>query len=133
MASVVSIWIKQLDGMVPKLGNTLALTDNSGCVGWLHQNNFYNVTHPVEVAITHQLADCCIDHNTMLHSQNIKGTLNVVADALSWKFELSDTQLTHYCAKSFPFQLPQGFRNMYNSETDRFLDLLQSSSSMILH
>jgi hypothetical protein len=59
MVSVVTIWIEHLHEAVPLHGNTFALTDNSGCVGWLHWNNFSEDTHPVEAAIAHQLADCC--------------------------------------------------------------------------
>jgi hypothetical protein len=77
---------------------------------WLHHRNFYEVTHRLDAAVAHKLADCCLSHNTTLHSQQIKGTRNVVADALSCQFGLSDAQLTTYCHKHFPLQLPQDFQ-----------------------
>jgi hypothetical protein len=57
LASVVNILIEHQSGAVEDLSNILALTDNSGCVAWIHRNNFCEEQQPVEAAIAHRLAD----------------------------------------------------------------------------
>jgi hypothetical protein len=65
LACVITIWLEHLHGAVPTLGNTLAISDNTF------------------TCIAHKLADCCIGVNMTIHSQNIKGKKNLIADALS--------------------------------------------------
>jgi hypothetical protein len=96
MSCMATVWLEHLNGAVPHLGNNLALSDNTSCVGWLHKCNFYKETHPVQAAIAFQLADCCMSHSTTLRSQHIKGKKNVVADALSCRHDLSALQLTNF-------------------------------------
>jgi hypothetical protein len=76
MACVVTIWLTHLNNAVLDQGNTLALTDNSSCVGWLHKCNFFEDTHPVQDATAFKLPHRCLENKTTIHAQHIKGKKN---------------------------------------------------------
>jgi hypothetical protein len=82
--------------------------------------------------VAHKLADCCLSHDMALHSQHIKGTCNVIADARSCLFGMSNAYLTTYCHKHFPLQLPQDFQICQLPAEIISRDFLHNSSCKIV-
>jgi hypothetical protein len=79
--------------------------------GWLKQTNFsaadedpIKATICLEIAQKH--ASLFIYHNIKEYSQWFPGKENIIADALSWDFDLSNLELTKTLCLHCPSQLP---------------------------
>jgi hypothetical protein len=96
IAAVITVWVPILDGSITPTSCILALGDNSSAVGWLHKANVNEShTEPFEIATRH-FTSLLMAANSCLRSQHFKGIYNKIADALSCKFDLSDTNLTSF-------------------------------------
>lgn len=102
LASVVTILWAVQHGEIQADDVILALTDNSSCAAWLHRSNFTDIVNPVACEIAHKLASTCMELGFILHPQHIAGKQNVVADALSRRFDMNPEQLTHFIKNTYP-------------------------------
>lgn len=109
LASVVGILTEQENNFIPPFGNVLALTDNSSCACWLHRNSFNKIAHPTNTEIATTLAHSCITNSFSIHPQHIPGSSNNIADALSRRHLLTDSELTSFLLTSHPEQIPKNF------------------------
>lgn len=107
LASVVTILLAQIWGDIDELGVVLALTDNSGCVAWLHTCNTDPKTKPMLHEISRTLATTCMKHQFIIHPQHIPGKSNGAADALSRRFDLNTRRLTKFIKTNFHLQVPR--------------------------
>lgn len=110
LAAVVGILIELRHGDIPQYGNVLALTDNSSCAAWLHKSNFDELYSPFQAEIACKLATECINHDVALNPQHVPGKHNVVADALSRRWDTSDFAFPHLMFDHFPTQTPENLQ-----------------------
>jgi hypothetical protein len=110
IAAFISVWVVIMDKQVQKETCFLALCDNSSGEGWLHKANIDESKNlPLHMAArkfagTLLQVDCC------LYSQHIAGPLNVVADTVSRRFDLSHKDLTSFILSNYTKQVPHSFR-----------------------
>jgi hypothetical protein len=109
VASVISVWVEILDNP-PIYSCFFSFADNTSAVGWLHKANVDDsVNKPLQAATRH-FANILLQANCCLYSQHFKGCENKVADTLSRKFDLSDTDLENFIISNFSSQVPSSFR-----------------------
>ena len=114
VASVIGPWIDILSDDLPPHSCSISMTNNTTSAGWLRKSNFAetgeNAPHllaKLQVARSH--ANRFIDHDIKEYSQWFPGKANLIADALSRDFHLSNTQLTTLVRFSLPHQNRQLF------------------------
>jgi hypothetical protein len=109
IASVISVWIEILDG-APSQSCFLSFADNTSAVGWLHKANVNETANkPLESATRH-FATLLVQANCCLYSQHFRGSENKVADALSRRFDLTDSELEIFIHSTLHYQVPNTFR-----------------------
>ena len=84
-------------------------TDSSSALGWMHHSTFDPVKYPSHDIVARQLAMDLISSRSSLFSQHIKGSANVIADALSRDFHLSDSLLIQMIQFVYKQQVPENF------------------------
>ena len=110
MACVIGIWLELIHNDINKEDVILALTDNASAAGWLHKCNTDWRRNSTRTIIAHHLANLGITHGFIVHPQHIQGKENDAADALSRRFDLTDSQLTHLITTNFSHQIPKTFK-----------------------
>jgi hypothetical protein len=88
------------------------MMDSTVSAGWLKQPNFSEADKdPIEATIRLKIAQkhasLFIHHNIKEYSQWFPEKENNVANALSWDFDLSNSELTKTLRLHCPSQLPQ--------------------------
>jgi hypothetical protein len=90
----------------------LCIGDNTSALGWIRKSKFRPDKDPEQAShlalarhITHLLAELDVTQG----GKWLPGVDNGVADALSRRHELNDSDLTDYIVSSFPTQTPIGF------------------------
>ena len=110
MATIITIWIDALEGLIPNLSCCLGCSDNTSGVGWLHRANFNPITQPVHEECSRHFARIMMMIRSTLYSQHQTGKHNDIADLLSrWHF-LSNTDLTLFLKSKFETQMPSNFQ-----------------------
>lgn len=84
----------------------LSLSDSSSTVSWLHKSNHDPQSSPVHNDIARWHAQNQIVNDACDYSQHVKGSENLVADALSRDFHLSDEKLLSLLQATVPHLLP---------------------------
>ena len=114
VASIIGPWIDILADDLPPQSCSISLTDNTTSAGWLRKSNFADdndktphMLAKLHVARSH--ASRFIDHDIKEYSQWFPGKENIIADALSRDFHLSDKHLTDIVRSSLPLQNRQLF------------------------
>jgi hypothetical protein len=110
LAAAIGIIEEHRSGAIPKLGQILALTDNSSAVGWLQHANANPSTSPTLYKIAIELANTCISSSFSIYPLHIPGKSNGTADALSRLHDLSDDELTQHVLSHFVAQTPPNFK-----------------------
>jgi hypothetical protein len=105
---VVTLWIDIIAGRTPPQSCLLSQTDSTSADGWLHKSNFTDDTCPIQLLVARHLATLVIEADTCLYSQWFAGEDNIVSDALSRRFDLTDTALTSLLLSTVPSQVPHG-------------------------
>ena len=82
----------------------LAFTDSSSALGWLFKSTFNTNTHALHDKVARELAWFCTKNHVSLFTQHIPGCNNIIADALSRDFHLSDSALTDLLILYLPQQ-----------------------------
>jgi hypothetical protein len=79
--------------------------------GWLRTSNFSDSEdEATQLTTARHLAGLIIDSQSCLYSQWFAGVDNVVSDALSHDFHLTDSHLTHVMQSEIPNQVPFGLK-----------------------
>ena len=114
VASTIGLWMDILVGNLPPLSCSILLSDNTTSAGWLGKSNFVDQgdgrAHSLaklQVAWAH--AARFMEKNIHEYSQWFPGKDNIIADALSRDFHLSDNQLTQLIRSHLPPQPCQLF------------------------
>ena len=103
LAAWIGVWIEMLENK-QKYTRYLCLTDNSCAIGWLYKANFCPDSQKVNDVVARKMAEVLMDNECCLFSQHIKGSSNVIADALSRDHHLPDKQLTFALNAIYPKQ-----------------------------
>ena len=85
----------------------LSQSDSSLAVGWLHRANIDQNSNPPLFSATQKFTHIILTINVCIYSQHIPGVSNVIADALSCRFDLDDNSLT-CLINSYPHLQVQG-------------------------
>ena len=93
LSAWIGIWIELLTSD-EKNRRILCLTDSSSALGWLYKSNFCPESQKHNDIVARKLAQVMMEKETALYSQHIKGSSNVIADALSRDHHLSSKKLT---------------------------------------
>jgi hypothetical protein len=111
LAGMISIWLESLREKIPQESCLLSQTDSTSAARWLHKSNFCDsVDEVVQLCTACKLASIIIDSDSCLYSQWFQGDENIIADALSRDFHLTDSELTFLILHSLPNQAPIGFK-----------------------
>jgi hypothetical protein len=111
IAALISIWIDDYYKELPKEACILSQTDSTSASGWLKKSNFSGSSeNQVQLSTARKLASIILTSETCLYSQWFPGDENVVADACSRDFHLSDIELTELIFSFAPHQIPNGFK-----------------------
>jgi hypothetical protein len=87
----------------------LAFTDSSSALGWMHKASF-NDDQETHDDVARFLADTCMNNDSSLYSQHIRGLHNVLADSLSRDTHITDNKLTFMLKTLFPEQAEKNFK-----------------------
>jgi hypothetical protein len=107
MASIITIWQAILYERSGQEECFLSLGDNSSSVGWLHKASIDPTRNLPLFLASRKFATIMLTNNTCIYSQHIPGVSNVIADALSCRFDLDDNSLT-CLINSYPHLQVQG-------------------------
>ncbi len=111
IACMITIWIDVLSKDIELESCILSQTDSSTAAGWLRKSNFADTENEaVQLTMARHLAMLLIESKCCLYSQWFPGDLNVVSDALSRDFHLSNTELTNLITTSASDQVPFGIK-----------------------
>jgi hypothetical protein len=111
IACMITIWIDMLSGNIEYELCILSQTDSSTAAGWLRKSNFTDSGDEiVQMTTARHLANLTIQHKCCLYSQWFPGDENVVSDALSRDFHLSNTELSNMITTFTPKQVPFGIK-----------------------
>jgi len=106
---VISIWIDVLSDSIEPESCILRQTNSTSASGWLRKTNFADSKEEkVQMTTARLLVNLVINSKCCLYSQRFPGDENVVADALSRDFYLSNTDLSNLIIFLFPSQVPFG-------------------------
>ena len=106
---MISIWIDILSNSIEYESCIPSQTDSSSVAGWLRKSNFVDSDNEIgQMTTAHHLAHLVIDSKCCLYSQWFPGDQNIVADALSRDFHLSNTNLANLITSLVPSQVPFG-------------------------
>jgi len=106
---VISIWIDVLSDSIEPESCILRRTNSTSASGWLRKTNFADSKEEkVQMTTARLLVNLVINSKCCLYSQRFPGDENVVADALSRDFYLSNTDLSNLIIFLFPSQVPFG-------------------------
>lgn len=86
----------------------LAFTDSTSALGWLYKASF-SESKPIHDKVARWLALKLMERDSVLYSQHIKGTHDVIADSLSCDHHLFDNQLTMLFKILLPDQTQKNF------------------------
>ena len=109
LASAISIHLTLLQNPDKQL-HILAFTDSSSALGWLYKSSFNPITQPLHDEVARWLASRIIASDSSLYSQHIRGVYNIIADALSRDFHITDDWLTTLLYFYYPEQMPANFK-----------------------
>ena len=110
MATIITIWIDALEGLIPNLSCCLGCSDNTSGVGWLHRANFNPITQPVHEECSRHFARIMMMIRSTLYSLHQTCKHNDIADLLSrWHF-LTNKELTFFLKSKFESQMPSNFQ-----------------------
>jgi hypothetical protein len=110
LASFITIWQSILEGTSEPKECFLSLGDYSSAIGWLHKASVNPAKNLPLFMATRKFAEVLIGHGSCIYSQHIPGVTNTIADALSRRFDLSDSQLNNYILSNFSNQVLPSFR-----------------------
>jgi len=110
LASFATIWQFILDGTSEPEECFLSLGNNSSAIGGLHKASVDPAKNLPLFMATRKFAEVLIGHGSCIYSQHIPGVTNTIADALSRRFNLSDSQLTNYILSNFSNQVLPSIR-----------------------
>ena len=102
LAEVVAIWLGILEKEVGKFSCSFSGTDNTSAIGWTYKSNFCDSTKKPHLLISRLLARLVMDSQSCLYTQHLKGIHNIVVDALSRDFHLSNLVLTSLLKYFYP-------------------------------
>lgn len=107
VSTLIGIWL-ELTVTNMDYARILCLSDNNSAVGWLQKSNFDSDKQSRHDTVVMKLASLLLEHDTTMYPLYIKGDQNVISDALSRDFHLSDKKLTFALTSLFPTQPPTG-------------------------
>ena len=115
LASTIGPWLDMINNQIPPLSCILSMTDSTTSAGWLRKSNFADVgdTDPHMRAKMHTSrahAARLIKYKIREYSQWFHGKFNILADALSRDFHLTDSNLVNALRNHLGPQMPQDFR-----------------------
>ncbi len=110
LASIITVWQAILHNNSMDEECFLSLGENTSSVGWLHRANMDDKTNLPLFIATRKYAKIILSSCSCLYSQHIPGSSNKVTDALSRRFDLSDSELTTLICSSYLHQVPISFR-----------------------
>ena len=88
LAMVINVWLECLDSKSQDYPCILAIGDSTSAIGWLFKSSKLSSAkdnqYDAHLFVARKLAALLIDYDACLASQHIKGTMNVVADLLSF-------------------------------------------------
>jgi hypothetical protein len=94
IACVITIWVDILNQEINPEDCILSQTDSTSANGWLRKSNFSDSDEEAtQLTTARHLAKLIIDSQSCIYSQWFGGADNVVSDALSRDFHLSDNLL----------------------------------------
>ena len=114
LASVICIWIDEIEGNIAPEDCLLALGDNTSSAGWLRRSNFMEDDEEdhdttIKLLVARHLATIIQRTSSCLYSQWFHGEDNTVSDSLSRDNHLTNISLTNLLCKHVPYQLPPNF------------------------
>ena len=101
LATLVTLWLDILQDDTHPESCILSQMDSTSTAGWLCKSCFKETDQLLKMKISRKLTHVTMQADCMLYSQWFEGKKNVVADALSHAFHLSDTSLTSHFLSSF--------------------------------
>jgi hypothetical protein len=111
LGCAVGIKVAIMTGEIEPEDCVMSLTDNTSAMGWLRKSNFApNSEQDLHFRLSRDLAQMTLKHGFCLYSQWFAGVENVVADALSRWFHLSDDELSLKLRLLYPEQVPASFK-----------------------
>jgi hypothetical protein len=111
IACLITIWVNILNRKIDPEDCILSQTDSMKANGWLRKSNFSDSDdEAAQLTTACKLAKLVIDSRSCLYSQWFAGEDNVVSDALSHDFHLTDSSLIHIIQSNIPHQVPFGLR-----------------------
>jgi hypothetical protein len=110
MASIITIWAAILYERSGREECFLSLGDNSSSVGWLHKASIDPTRNLPLFLASRKFATIMLTNHTCIYSQHIPGVSNVIADALSRRFDLDDNSLTCLINSNPHLQVQGSFR-----------------------
>jgi hypothetical protein len=111
IACMITIWVDILNNKIIQEDCILSQTDSTTANGWLRKSNFSESDDEVaQLTTARQLAKLVMNSRSCLYSQWFAGGENVVSDALSRDFHLSDSSLTHLIISNISYQVPFGLK-----------------------
>ena len=103
------MWVGVLDGEVKEDDCVFSGTDSTTAAGWTFRANFSDDESP-KLHFSRKLALLVLKVKFCLHTQHIRGILNVIADSLSRDFHIPADILTHLLKLCYPSQAPPSFK-----------------------
>ena len=94
IASLVGLWIDQLEQNLPPLSCCLCESDSTPASTWLGQNKFNKSEQPAHFEAASKVATIMMKAGACIHNQWIPGPTNTIHDCLSRDFDLNDMIVT---------------------------------------
>ena len=110
LASIVGLWIDQLEQNLPPLSCCLCESDSTSATAWLCQNKFNESEQPAHFEAASKVATIMMEAGACIHPQWIPGSTNIIADCLSRDFDLNDMLITQIFFSLFPLKTPLAFK-----------------------
>ena len=109
IASTIGPWLDLISNTIPPLSCSLSMTDNTTAAGWLRKSNFADddengIHMKVKMTIARDHATRILENDIREYSQWFPGRYNIIADALSRDFHLSNDKLTQLFSSLIPKQ-----------------------------
>ncbi len=100
-----------LHNAIREVSCLLSQTGRTSCAGWIHKSNFADSpSESVQLSTARKLATVVMEKESCLYSQMFASSENIVADACSRDFHLSDLHLKSLILSHATSQVLFGFR-----------------------
>jgi hypothetical protein len=114
LAAIMAPWVDIINGRLSSGDSALSMTDSTTTEGWMQKSNFSKhsvvpVQARTRVNAARKYAKIFMHADVKSYSQWFPGKRNNIADALSWKWQRTNDELTQILRSLFPNQMPDRF------------------------